>query len=758
MTTAPAVPPERKMIVGTVKSVKFTNRENGFHIVNIKTDGVQTHVTVTGPATWPISVGHCIEAHGRETVHKTHGPRFEADLILPAPGNLLDQVEAYMSNAKLPGIDKEMAAQLRRAFGDRLLTVIEKEPAKLAGVARIDLPRAVAIQQAWLAKEATAKNMIFFMGVGLSANQASKAVTAYGADAEAAIRKNPYRLAKDIHGIGFAQADSIAVGLGLPPDHQGRISTGIIHMLDKMSADGHCAAETESLIVNTARLLDLDRRKIRDVLDILAKRQAVVALTLNQRDHIASTRLDSAERRVADRITQMLKMATPNIASRVDEAIDQAIRELNLPYPLTAPQRLAIRNVFTNRISVITGGPGTGKTTICRAIVHIAKSKKIVTQLAALAGLAARRLTEATGHPASTIHSMLLDTSCTPPRFRDASNPLSAGMLILDEGSTLDILLLAQALDALPANARLVLIGDHNQIASIGPGCALADIIASGRVTVTRLNKIHRQENAGESDIIRNADRILRGECPETDTPYHPNRDYYFVPAATPEEMTQTTLEILTQRLQKLGQFDPVRDVQVLSPSNKGPIGTHLLNTALRRALIPGALQQLEQHGSATDANRSCSVFGYLPGDKIMYTDNDDQIGLVNGDIGYVIAADEKTGDVVADFGRANPTRIPAANLINTQLANAMSFHKTIGSEYPAVILEVSRVNAFMLNRQLLFTGLTRGKKLSIIVGSEQALHTAARRVAPPRITQLLSLLKSQNPPLRATGPHIEAA
>jgi exodeoxyribonuclease V alpha subunit len=571
--------------------------------------------------------------------------------------------------------------------------------------------------------------MLFLHSHGVGTSRAVRIFKTYGHDAVQVMTEDPYQLARDITGIGFRTADAIAMKMGLTREAPQRVQAGISFALQEATDEGHCGLPIKTLIELATKLLDVDKVIVRAALDHERAHDKVVSDTIGDEPCIFLRGLYLAERGVAERLLALANGAPPWPVIDVEKAIPWV--ETKTGKTLATSQRAAIEVVLRTKVAVITGGPGVGKTTLLDAILRILAAKKVRIRLAAPTGRAAKRMLEQTGLEAMTLHRLLEIDPINGGFKRNAENPLACDLLVIDETSMVDISLLFALIKAIPPKAALLLVGDVDQLPSVGPGQALSDIIKSGTMPVARLTEVFRQ--AAESRIIVNAHRINHGEMPEW-----PKRgeasDFWFVDARDPEDGAAKVIELVRDRIPRRYGFDPIRDIQVLCPMQRGVLGARALNAELQRALNPNPITSIEKFGSV-----------FAPGDKIMQTENDYDRHVFNGDLGTVLRIDEGDGLLIADFD-GRQVEYPFGELDALLPAYAMTIHKSQGSEYPAVVMTLATQHYMMLARNLVYTALTRGKRLVVIVGQRRALAIAVRSGAGRhRWTKLAEWLRAHH-------------
>jgi len=697
-------------VKGTVERVTFHNPDNGFCVLRITLSGRREPLTVVGHAA-TIAAGEEVSAVGEWINDLVHGLQFRASSLHTAPPNSQEGIERYLGSGMIRGIGPHFAKRLVEAFGVRVFDVIDATPEKLRDVEGIGRTRAAQITDAWTGQKAIRDIMVFLYGHGVGTSRAVRIYKTYGADSIARITENPYRLAREIRGIGFLTADALAKKLGIEQTAAIRVQAGISHALAQALDDGQCGLPRDELVEKARELLDVPQDLVTEALEAELRAGTVVADTVEGQPCVFLSWLHTIEQHTARRLRFLADRAPawPPIAA--DKALEWVETKLGLT--LADLQHEAVRRAVAASVLVITGGPGVGKTTIVRAILAILNAKRIRVTLCAPTGRAAKRMSELTGIEAKTIHRLLEVNPADGQFRRGPGNPVDGDCVVVDEVSMVDVPLMHALTRALPDHASLILVGDVDQLPSVGPGNVLGDIIASGVIPVVRLTEVFRQ--AALSRIIVNAHRINRGEMPELENRPADVSDFYFVEAETPEECASRIVQLVSERIPQRFGLQPVRDIQVLCPMNRGVSGARSLNVELQRVLNPGARVSIQRFGST-----------FAAGDKVMQIENDYDRDVYNGDIGFIRAIDEATGDLDIEFdGRR--VMYATADLDQVVLAYATTVHKAQGSEYPAVVMPVTTQHYPMLQRNLIYTGLTRGKKLVVIVGQKKALAMAVK-------------------------------
>jgi exodeoxyribonuclease V alpha subunit len=589
------------------------------------------------------------------------------------------------------GIGPVYAKKMVKAFGEKVFDIIEAELDRLCEVTGIGAVRAKRITDAWAEQKIVREIMVFLHSHGVGTARAVRIFKTYGADAVQVMTENPYRLARDIRGIGFKSADAIAMKLGIEKTAMIRLRAGISYALTEAMDEGHCGLPTDQLIPLAEELLEAPKELILTALELERSLGTVIADKVGDTACTFLAGLYRAEQVIADRLIRIANGRLPWTWIDEEKALPWIEKRSGLQ--LADSQRGAIRLALTAKALVITGGPGVGKTTIVNSILKILAAKNV--RLLPPRGRAAKRMTEATGVEAKTIHRLLEIDPKSGGFTRNADNPLDCDLLVVDETSMVDIMLMQALMKATPDNAALLIVGDIDQLPSVGPGQVLADIIGSGVVPVVRLTEVFRQ--AAASRIIINAHRINQGSMPDLSAPTG-DSDFYFVPAEDPETAVQRILELVKTRIPKRFGLNPIRDIQVLCPMNRGGVGARSLNIELQAALNPIAERKVERFG-----------WTFAPGDKVMQIENDYDKEVYNGDIGYIDDVDPEASELVASFDGRSVT-YGFGELDTLVPAYAATIHKSQGSEYPAVIIPVLTQHYPMLQRNLLYTGLTRGR------------------------------------------------
>ena len=720
----------QEVLAGLVERVTYHNSENGFCVLRAKVRGHRDVVTVVGHAA-AIAAGEWITASGEWVNDRIHGQQFKARFLRTSPPTSADGIEKYLSSGMIRGVGPVYAKKLVRAFGEKVFDVIEATPDRLREVDGIGPVRAASILAAWAEQKAVREIMVFLHSHGVGTARAVRIFKTYGADAIQVMTENPYRLARDIRGIGFKTADAIAMKLGIEKTAMIRVRAGISYALTEAMDEGHCGLPTDELVPLAEKLLEVAGELVRTALHLELAEGTVVADRVGETPCVFLAGLHRAERIIAERLMRLATGTLPWPWIDANKALPWVEQRIGLA--LAESQVAAIRVALISKVLVMTGGPGVGKTTIVKAILRILAAKGTNLLLCAPTGRAAKRMTEATGYEAKTIHRLLEVDPKGGGFKRGGDNPLDCDLLVIDETSMVDVMLMQALMKAVPDKAALLIVGDIDQLPSVGPGQVLADIISSGAVPVVRLTEVFRQ--AAQSRIITSAHRINQGSIPDL-SPRGTESDFYFVQADDPETAVARIIELVKTRIPKRFGLDPIRDIQVLCPMNRGGVGARSLNIELQAALNPATDHKVEQFG-----------WIFAPGDKVMQIENDYDKEVYNGDIGNIDCINPADGELVANFdGRAVTYGFGELDMLVP--AYAATIHKSQGSEYPAVVIPIMTQHYAMLQRNLLYTGVTRGKKLVVLVGQKKAVAIAVRNVSGRRRWSKLQEWLRPNPSL----------
>jgi exodeoxyribonuclease V alpha subunit len=674
-------------------------------------------VTVIGNIVNP-TPGEVIRMKGEWGSHPKYGEQFKIVFCQCTTPATVYGIEKYLGSGLIKGIGPVMAKRIVKKFQEKTLDLIENEIDKLADVAGVGKKRIAMIKKAWEEQKEIRTVMLFLQSHGVSSGYAAKIYKQYGNGAIRIVQENPYRLATDIFGIGFITADKIAEKLGFAKDSEIRAEAGILYVLHELTDEGHVYYPYEPLIEKCKEILDIDREIIVKAFGTIAADKRIVIEDINQ---------DPAEFQENNKAVYLAgyHIAEKNLAARLKTLINapQSIRKIDaekaiqwvqekLSITLADKQVEAIKCAAKSKVMVITGGPGTGKTTIINAVLKIFSAIKTRLMLAAPTGRAAKRMSEATGHEAKTIHRMLEYNMRKGGFQKNEESPLDCQLLIVDEASMIDTLLMHHLMKAIPVTATFIMVGDVNQLPSVGAGNVLKDIIDSGIAPVVQLNEIFRQ--AKESSIIVNAHMINEGKIPNIKYSQDKLDDFYFIQQEDPEEVLELIINLVKDRIPKRFGFDPINDIQVLTPMHRGIVGAANLNVELQKALNPGE-EGLVRGGRNFRVN-----------DKVMQITNNYDKEVYNGDIGRIASIDEEAQEVTVIVDDREVT-YDYSDLDELVHAYAVSVHKSQGSEYPSVVIPILTQHYVLLQRNLLYTGVTRGKKLVILVGTKKAMAIAVR-------------------------------
>lgn len=703
---------EMETVDGTVKSVVFRNDETGFtilHVTPAETDGAfrlaAREITVLGTcaAAWE---GEELHATGEWVDDPVRGRQFKAKSVECIPPKSVEGVRRYLASGLIRGIGPVLANRIVDRFGAETIDVLDHHSGRLREIPKVGPKKIASIVQGWREGKGTREVMIFTQTYGISAGKAAKIYRTYGPDSVAIIKRDPYRLCRDIWGIGFATADRIALAVGLPKDSPLRARAAIVFTL-RTEADeaGHCWTSEPDLLLHAQELVGISVETLAEAL----KHELDAGRVVKEGDRLYLRDLWVAERRVAAKLKDLL--ASPPAFAPIDPDRAVAWWERKTGFTLAPAQLRAVRASVGSKVSIVTGGPGVGKTTIIRALVEIFQARtgvhKITVQLGAPTGRAAKRMAESTGAPAQTLHRLLKYNPQTNAFTYNEERPLAGDVFIFDEMSMVDIRLMADLVVALPRRATLILVGDTDQLPSVGPGNVLRDLIASQTIPTSQLTEIFRQDSSGL--IVRNAHHVNAGEPFETRAGAS---DFYFVAQDDPAKALVLVLDFMVTRIPRHFHLEPLQDVQVLTPMRRNLLGAENLNAAIQKRL----------NGAGPGVVRGGMEF--RAGDRVMQLRNNYDKDVYNGDVGFVQSVEPAERTLVVLFD-GRPVEYRAADLDELTLAYATTIHKAQGSEYPAVIVLLHRQHYMMLQRNLLYTAITRGKKLVLVIGSPWAVKQA---------------------------------
>lgn len=712
---------------GVVERITFHSDESGFSVLRVRVPGHAEAVTVTGLVA-AVTPGESIDADGEWVNDRRYGMQFKAGELSVVTPATIDGIERYLASGMVRGIGPYFARQLVNAFGAEVFSVIENEPGRLRELQGFGEKRVKMVTESWDEQKAVRDIMVFLQSHGVGTARAVRIYKTYGDRAIQMVTSNPYRLVLDIHGIGFRIADTIALKLGIAQDSLHRVQAGVRHVLQEFAADGHCAVKEPDLLKASGDLLNVDEDTLGKALREEVIHGGVVQEEIDGVPCYFQASFFRAESSVALRLAAVNSGPTPWGELDAGESVQWVEHRTGLQ--LSASQVEAVKLAISTKLLVITGGPGVGKTTLLNAILQILRKEDVKVALCAPTGRAAKRLSESTGLEAKTIHRLL---EFDPHSFdfrHNRQNPIRAGLVVVDEASMIDITLMQKLLLAVPDDAALLIVGDVDQLPSVGPGAVLGDIIASGVVPVITLTEIFRQ--AAASDIILNAHRINRGEMPQN-AEAGTETDFYLVRASGPEDIRAKLMQVVTERIPKKFGYDPVKDIQVLTPMNRGGLGTQALNSALQESLNKSEGPGITRYGTR-----------FAVGDKVIQLANNYDKEVFNGDIGLITDLDEEQGVLEVEFSSVMVS-YDFAELDELSLAYATTIHKSQGSEYPAVVIPLSMQHYMLLQRNLLYTAVTRGRDLVMVIAESRAVGTAVHnKAAGGRLTNLAERIRRE--------------
>ncbi len=712
-----AIQDAETVLEGQVERITYENEETGFTVAKFSPRGHPESITIVGNLIGPVP-GEMLKVKGAWLNHPKFGRQFKVthhQSMVPAT---VSGIKKYLGSGLIKGIGPVMASRIVKEFGENTLQVIDENPHALHQVEGIGLKRIEMIARAWKEQKEIREVMVFLQGHGVSPAFASKIFKKFGWESIALVSKNPYRLATEIHGIGFITADKIAEKMGFARNAPARAEAGILYVLNQVSEEGHAYFPYEALIEKCKEVLEVEREVIVHGIGAIALEGHIAIEDLNQdlgafqpnHKAVYLKHLHVSETGIAYHLARLISSRKTLRQIDAEKAVGWVQARIRI---VLAPRQIeAVKTAVSEKVMVITGGPGTGKTTIINALMRIYREIGAKILLSAPTGRASKRMSEATGYPARTIHRML---EFNPKRFgfqRDESRPLEASVLVLDETSMIDTTLMYHLLKAVPSGATLILVGDVNQLPSVGAGNVLKDIIASGKVPVVELKEIFRQ--AGRSRIVTNAHRINSGLMPDLAADKGHLEDFYFIDQDDPEQAVKIIVELVTERIGRRFKLNPFEEIQILSPMHKGIVGTEQLNTKLQEVLNPSG-EEMRRGGRTFRRN-----------DKVMQIRNNYEKEVFNGDIGRITSVDQENQEITVTYD-GTPVRYEVSDLDEIVLAYAISVHKSQGSEYPAVIVPILSQHYLLLQRNLIYTAVTRAKNLVVMVGSKRALATGIR-------------------------------
>ena len=698
-------------LVGYIERITFQNPENGYTVAYLKVTALKDLVCLVGcmPTIIP---GMTIRCKGEWKNHLVHGRQFIVQEYKIEPPADLAGIKKYLGSGLIKGIGPKYAERIVAKFGIETLNILDQCPEKLLDITGLGEKRLEKIKACWVEQNSIRDVMIFLQSVGISPTYAHKIFKYYGNQSIAKVQQNPYILAKDVHGIGFKLADNIAKKMGIQHDSPQRIDAGIEFILGEFSSSGHVCYPLEDFLKESSEKLEVDLEKVRDRLQILKENQRIELLDLYDHHQVQTYIWSSALFIAETGIAREIKRLNDNKCNLREVDLTKALEwvQAKLNIHLADNQSLAVKNCLSQKLHIITGGPGTGKSTITNAILTISEKLTQKILLMAPTGRAAKRMSEITGKKASTIHSLLEYDFKKGGFKRNRENPLDCDLVIIDEASMIDTYLMYSLLKAIPPTCRAIFVGDIHQLPSVGPGNVLRDMISSQTITVTLLTEIYRQ--AAGSRIITNAHKINQGIFPDISN--HTDSDFFFVDASTPEDVLKNIITLVSQRLPQKYGYNPLQDIQILTPMRKGLVGADNLNIVLQDCL--------NKQGSALyRAGKKLLV-----GDKVMQIRNNYKKEVYNGEVGLITAIDNEEQQVIVQV-EDREILYDFSELDEILLAYAVSVHKYQGSQCPCIVMPIHTTHFTLLYRNLLYTAVTRGQKHVILIGCKKAIAIAVK-------------------------------
>lgn len=720
---------------GQIHKIKYNSNETGYSVLSMHINGYKNPVIVVGNIVAP-SPGEFLKISGKWSTHPKFGEQFKAESYTIKNPVSIHGIEKFLGSGLIKGVGPKMAERIVNQFGKNSLEIIDNHPEELGKINGVGQKRISMIKEAWDEQKHIRGLMIFLQAYGIGSGPAIRIFKRYGQGAISVLKKNPYKLASEVFGIGFRTADNIAEKLGFNKDSSVRLESGVIFVLNQLSEEGHVYYPLRDLTIKCREILVVSSDAIQNAIErLVLKGELLIDRSLEEPDEsgdengsVYLKKYFIAEKSIAENLMRILSAKSSFGNVNIEKALKWVQGEININ--LAEMQELAVKTAVQSKLMIITGGPGTGKTTVINAIIRIFKELNVNIMLAAPTGRAANRMSETTSHSAKTIHRLLEYTPNQGAFRRNRDNPLDMDVLILDEASMIDTRLMSYLLEAVPDRAIVLMVGDINQLPSVGAGNVLGDIIDSGEIPCIELNEIFRQKEG--SNIILNAHRINKGLMPELDNT-NSQTDFYFIEQDDPERILNIIIELVTRRIPDRFGFDPFKDVQVISPMHKGVIGTDNLNKTLQDAINPAESKLIKGFRS------------FRVNDKVMQIKNNYDKEVYNGDIGRITDIDPEDQKVKILFDRKE-TIYEYSEMDELTLAYAISVHKSQGSEYPAVILPLLTQHYIMLQRNLIYTAITRGKNLIVVTGSKKALEIGIKNDrTTKRYTHLSGMIKKHH-------------
>ncbi len=716
-------------LIGFIERVTYHNPENGFAVLRVKVKGREELVSVVGSTT-SVTAGEHVEASGHWVIDRQHGQQFKADELKTTHPASAEGIEKYLASGAIRSIGPKLAAKIVSVYKERTLEIFEQAPDFLLHIKGIGTERVKRIRQSWHEQKEVRKIMLFLTEHGITSGRAVRIYRTYGHEAIAKIKENPYQLADDIRGIGFKTADELAATLGIDRNSPYRAKAAVRYTLQDLASQGHCGYPEPGVVEHAIKLVEIEQKIIEDAVRTVVRDGSVIRESVECETWLYLVALYRAEVGLAQSVHRIAS-AIPHPLPKIEIEIAIGWVEKKLGIELAAAQKEAIRQACQHKLLVITGGPGVGKTTLVRSILEIFSAKELKCVLAAPTGRATKRLAETTGRTAKTVHRLLEFDPATGDFKRNQDHQLTGDLFVLDETSMVDVVLGHQVLRAIPSEACVILVGDVDQLPSVGPGSVLADLIESNAVPVVRLTEIFRQ--ASQSRIITAAYAINHGQMPISSKSAELT-DFYLIEANEPEEIQDMLVRLVKERIPSRFGFDPKSDIQVLTPMNRSLLGARNLNQVLQAALNPS--------NSGPEVQRFGWTFRI--GDRVIQTENNYDRDVFNGDLGIVESINRIEQVMSVNF-EERTIEYDFGDLDELALAYVLSIHKSQGSEFPCIVIPLHTQHYLMLQRNLLYTAVTRGKKLVVLVGSKKALAMAIRRVDTGQRYTALRMRLQQN-------------